>query len=142
MKQYYTDGSAIPNPGAGGWAVIDAETKQPIALGKATDTTNIRMEAEALIAAYTLANNQPVEIITDSEFWRNVLTQWAPGWETKGWKKSTRGEIQNLDLVQKLYTLYRASPAVKLTWTRAHVGTDCNELADEWANRAREGATI
>ena len=27
-------------------------------------------------------------------------------------------------------------------WTRGHVGTELNELADEWANKAREGARL
>ena len=142
MKTLYTDGSANPNPGAGGWAVIDATSKRPVALGGETESTNIRMEAQALIAAYKLLDNTPAEIITDSEFWLNVLTKWAPGWKAKGWRKSSKGEIQNLELVQELYALYQRSPQVKLTWTRAHVGTEINELADEWANKARRGARL
>jgi ribonuclease HI len=142
MKTLYTDGSAVPNPGAGGWAVIDADTKQPIALGSEPDTTNIRMEAQALLAAYRFLDNAEATIVTDSEFWLNVLTKWAPGWEAKGWRKSSRGEIQNLDLVKRLFAVYQQSPRVKLTWTRAHVGTELNELADTWAEKARHGAAI
>jgi len=139
MRKFWTDGSAIPNPGLGGWAVI--ENGKPVALGNEENTTNIRMEARALEAAMKLAGNEPCEITTDSEFWINVLTKWAPGWEEKGWKKSSRGEIQNLDLVQALYELYKPDNT-KLIWTRGHIGTHENELADEWANRARAGETI
>lgn len=140
MRTFYTDGSAVPNPGLGGYAVI--EDGQPVALGtEPGDTTNIRMEARALEAALTLAAAQPCEIYTDSEFWINVLTKWAPGWEAKGWKKSTRGEIQNLDLVKLLYNLYISSKA-KLIWVRGHADTEGNQLADEWANKAREGVRI
>ena len=140
MKQYYTDGSASPNPGPGGYAVIDLEAKQPVALGKEADSTNIRMEAMALIAAYKIA--KPGEkIMTDSEFWVNVVTKWAPGWESKGWTKKS-GPIKNLELVKELYQLYLDNPDVILEWTRGHVGTEGNELADEWANKARAGATI
>lgn len=140
MKHYYTDGSASPNPGPGGFAVIDLDTKQPAALGKEANSTNIRMEAMALIAAYKLAEAGD-EISTDSEFWVNVVTKWAPGWKANGWAKKS-GPIKNLELVQELYALYESKPGVILKWTRGHVGTEGNELADEWANKARQGAEI
>ena len=137
-KEFWTDGSAVPNPGAGGFAVIlDGE---PVALGREDDTTNIRMEALALLSAYDLAGAGDV-IVTDSEFWLKVLKQWAPLWEAKGWRKKG-GVIKNLDLVQKLYTMYKAKLDVELRFTRGHEGTRGNELADEWANKAREGAKI
>ena len=140
MKIFWTDGSASPNPGPGGWAVIDAETKQPVALGKDTQTTNIRMEGSAMIAAMKLAGDEGCEIHSDSEFWIHVLTEWADGWKANGWRKK-KGEIQNLEMVKELYELYHKYP-VRLVWVRGHVGTELNELADEWANKAREGATL
>ncbi|MBP6880296.1 ribonuclease HI [Candidatus Saccharibacteria bacterium] len=133
MKIFYTDGSCSPNPGPGGWSVV--EDKGPVAYGFAPDSTNIRMEGQALIAAMALADGEPVTIKTDSEFWINVLTKWAPGWSAKGWKKKS-GPIKNLDLVQEAFELYQNSQAT-LVWVKAHVGTDGNELADEWANKAR-----
>ena len=138
MAHYYTDSSASPNPGPGGYAVI--LDGQHVALGREGDSTNIRMEAQALIAAYKIA--KPGDTIsTDSEFWVNVVTKWAPSWQKNGWKKKT-GEIKNLELVQELYALYLDNPGVALEWTRGHVGTKGNESADEWANKAREGATL
>ena len=101
-----------------------------------SNTTNIRMEAMALLTAMTDADGEPCQITTDSEFWINVLTKWAPTWQRNGWKKKT-GPIKNLDLVQKLYAAYNPA-TIKLVWTRGHVGTELNELADEWANKARE----
>ncbi len=140
MKQFFTDGSASPNPGPGGYAVIDLDAKQPVALGKEANSTNIRMEAMALIAAYKIAEPGD-KIMTDSEFWVNVVTKWAAGWQNNGWTKKS-GPIKNLELVKELYELYLNNPDVILEWTRGHVGTEGNELADEWANKAREGATI
>lgn len=137
MATFYTDGSAVPNPGTGGFAVIC--NGQPVALGREPNSTNIRMEAQALIAAYPLAKPGD-EILTDSEFWINVVTKWAPTWEANNWTK--KGGIKNLDLVQKLYQVYQAHPTVKLTWTKGHIGTKGNELADLWANKARKGATV
>lgn len=140
MKILWTDGSALPNPGAGGFAVIDEETGEPVALGNESYTTNIRMEGLAMIAAIKYAGEEGCEIHSDSEFWINVLTKWADGWQAQGWKKS-KGEIMNLDIVKELYELYNRY-SVKLVWVRGHVGTKYNELADEWANRARLGAEL
>lgn len=139
MRVFYTDGSASPNPGPGGFAVI--ESGKPVALGSEDgETTNIRMEGFAIVSALNLAAGAHAEIHTDSEFWINVLTKWAPGWQAKGWRKSG-GAIKNLELVQTAYEAYSASQA-KLVWVRAHNGHDGNELADEWANKAREGARL
>lgn len=138
MKILWTDGSAVPNPGPGGYAVL--ENGKPVALGKSDDTTNIQMEGEAMVAAIEYAGTEGCEIHSDSEFWINVLTKWAPSWEKNNWQKKS-GPIKNLALVQKLYGLYQQYP-VELVWVRGHVGTRDNELADEWANKAREGATI
>lgn len=139
MRIFYTDGSASPNPGPGGYAVI--ENGKPIALGSEDgETTNIRMEGMALIRALKLAGDEEVTIHTDSEFWINVITKWAPGWEAKGWKKSG-GPIKNLDIVQEVYQLYNQSKAT-LAWVRGHEGDEGNEAADTWANKAREGARL
>lgn len=139
MITYYTDGSAVPNPGPGGFAVIK-EMKPHILGSEPGETTNIRMEGKAIIAALQDAAGEPCEIRTDSEFWINVITKWAPGWEAKGWKKKG-GEIKNLDIVQEVYPLYQQSQA-KLVWVRGHVGHEGNELADTWANKAREGVRL
>ena len=139
MTTYYTDGSASPNPGPGGFAVI--RDLQPYILGSEDgDTTNIRMEGKALISALKDANGAPCVIYSDSEFWINVVTKWAPGWEKRGWTKKG-GEIKNLDIVRELYELYSNSQA-DLRWVRGHEGDEGNELADEWANRAREGERL
>ncbi len=138
MRTLWTDGSASPNPGPGGYAVI--EDGKPVALGRDKKTTNIRMEGSALIAAMDLAKDEDVEIHTDSEFWINVLTKWAPGWAAHDWRKS-KGEIKNLDIVKEAYRKYQKGNT-KLVWVRGHVGTEMNELADAWANKARGGETV
>ena len=142
MKILWTDGSASPNPGPGGYAVLEINDTEatPVVLGREKDTTNIRMEGSAMIAGIKYADEEGCEIHSDSEFWINVLTKWAPMWQANGWKKKT-GPIKNLDLVQELYELY-CSQDVKLVWVRGHEGTEFNELADEWANRARKGETL
>ena len=139
MTIYYTDGSASPNPGPGGFAVI--KDLQPHILGSEDgETTNIRMEGKALIAALEDAAGAPCTIFTYSEFWINVVTKWAPGWQARGWTKKG-GEIKNIDIVQALFALYTASQA-DLRWVRGHEGDEGNEMADEWANKAREGVRL
>ena len=139
MITYYTDGSASPNPGPGGFAVI-RDLKPHILGSEEGETTNIRMEGKALIAAIQDAGDDSAEVYTDSEFWINVVTKWAPGWQARGWTKKG-GEIKNLDIVQELFELYTNSN-VDLKWVRGHEGDEGNELADEWANRARKGERL
>jgi ribonuclease HI len=136
MLTYYTDGSASPNPGPGGFSVILGD--QPVVLGSepsGAETTNIRMEGYAIMEALKHASGQDCQIYTDSEFWINVITKWSLAWEAKGWKKSG-GPIKNLDIVQEVCPLYRSSRAT-LIWVRGHQGDKGNELADHWANEAR-----
>jgi len=139
MRTFWTDGSAVPNPGLGGYAVL--EGGKPVALGREENSTNIRMEAQAILAALRLAGGEKCEIRTDSEFWIKVLTEWAPGWKANGWRKKSRGEIANLELVKEVFEEYERGQA-KLVWVRGHVGTEENELADEWAEHARNGAIV
>ena len=138
---YHTDGSASPNPGPGGFAVI--QDGKPVVLGgepSGAETTNIRMEGYAMMAAIKHAAGEPCEVYSDSEFWINVLTKWASGWEANGWKKKG-GEIKNLDIVQEIYPLYKSSQAT-LIWVRGHNNDPGNELADLWANKARQGVRV
>lgn len=134
MKTLWTDGSASPNPGPGGFAVI--YDGKPVRLGREEFSTNIRMEGAAMRAAMQFLDGEEGEIYSDSEFWINVLTKWAPIWQKNGWKKKT-GLIKNLNLVKELYELYCDSK-VKLNWVKGHDGIEMNELTDFWANKARE----
>jgi len=139
MIGYFTDGSASPNPGPGGFAVI--KDGKPYLIGgepKGGDTTNIRMEGLAIVAALRDANGAPCKISSDSEFWINVITKWGPAWQKNNWKKKN-GEIKNLDIVQEVMPLYAKSEA-ELVWVRGHAGNELNELADVWANEARKRA--
>lgn len=138
VKTLWTDGSASPNPGPGGFAVI--EEGKPVRLGRERDSSNIRMEGAALIAAMEYAGEEGCEIFTDSQFWKNVLELWAKNWEKNDWKKKS-GEIKNLEMVKEIWKLYNEN-SVKINWVRGHVGTEMNELADEWANKARKGETV
>ncbi len=128
----FTDGGSAPNPGPGGWGVVwvkDGEI-QAERYGHDPDTTNNRMELMALTEAFKLLpEDAEVEVFSDSRLCVQTITEWAPGWERRGWKKKS-GPIKNLELVQQLLRLYRAHPRCTLKWTAAHSGTRWNEYAD------------
>ena len=134
MITYFTDGSCSPNPGPGGFATIrDTEL---VIVGHEDLSTNIRMEGRAILAALKDSNGDECQVFSDSEFWVNVVNRWADGWESNGWKKKT-GDIKNIDIVKDVHYHFKQSKA-KLIWVRGHVGNLNNELADDWANKARQ----
>ena len=128
----FTDGSATPNPGPGGWGavyVVDGEVVEQ-RHGHHPDTTNNRMELTALIEAFDLVpEGTPATVYTDSKLCVDTITKWAAGWERNGWKRKT-GPIKNLDLVKQLYAKAKARPELQLAWIAAHSGNRWNEYAD------------
>jgi ribonuclease HI len=135
----FTDGSAHPNPGEGGWGavyVVDGLVVDQ-AHGHEAHTTNNRMELTALIAGFDLVRpGTPATVYTDSKLCVDTITQWAAGWERRGWKRKT-GPIQNLDLVQELYRRSKERPELELEWIRAHAGARWNEYADSLSTAYR-----
>ena len=131
----FTDGSASPNPGPGGWGMVWVEDGEVLAEahGHDLDTTNNRMELTALIQAYRiLPEDAEVTVHSDSRLCIDTITKWAPDWEEKGWRR--KGDpLKNLDLVRELLGLYRTHPKCKLVWIAAHSGDRWNEYADSLA---------
>ena len=128
----FTDGSARPNPGPGGWGVVYVRNGEILsqAHGESEDTTNNRMELTALIEGFKLLTPaDDVEIFTDSELCVNTFTKWADSWARNGWKRKT-GPIANVELVKEAYALYKERPFIKLKWIKAHNGWLWNEYAD------------
>ena len=134
----YTDGCAIPNPGAGGWAVVAIGNGRVVSerQGHAGHTTNNRMEMQALIEAFRmLPTGTEAEVFSDSQLSVRTLTEWAPAWRRAGWRRS-RGGIANLDLVREALELFEERPKCRVRWIRGHAGHRWNERADELANAA------
>lgn len=131
----FTDGSCSGNPGPGGWGAVRAAGGEVVAQRYGADpaTTNNRMELTAIAEGLLLIEpHEAVDVYTDSRLVVQTLTQWAAGWERRGWKRST-GEVQNLDLVQRAYALAKERPRVRIQWIRAHDGSRWNEYADALA---------
>jgi len=138
----FTDGSADPNPGPGGWGAVYVVNGTIVAEqhGHHPRTTNNRMELSALIAACRMVpRGERAVIHTDSELCVKTITIWAKAWKAKGWKKKG-GEIKNLDLVQELYDVFHSHPGLTLQWIKAHAGNRWNEYADSLATAYRRGA--
>ena len=131
----FTDGSAMPNPGPGGWGavwVVDGEIRAQDH-GHDPDTTNNRMELMALHRGVELVpDGTPATVYSDSNLVVRTVTEWAAGWERRGWKRKT-GPVENLDLVRPLYELLRSRPEIEVVWIRAHAGNRWNEYADALA---------
>jgi len=131
----FTDGSASPNPGPGGWGavyVIDDEVVDQ-AHGHEPHTTNNRMELTALLHGIRLVpEGTPATVYTDSNLAVRTITEWAAGWARNGWRRK-RGPVENLDLVRPLYDAFTSRPELELTWIKAHAGHRWNEYADSLA---------
>lgn len=137
----YTDGSAIGNPGPGGYGVVIQRHPESPALelsGSYGHTTNNRMEMTAVIKALQALQetSSPVVVHSDSRYVVDALTKgWAAGWEKRGWKRSNGQPALNPDLWEQLLPLVR-SLDVRFVWVRGHSGNPLNERCDELANTA------
>jgi ribonuclease HI len=135
--QLITDGACLGNPGPGGWASIlryGGHSKE--LFGSAPQTTNNRMELTAAIEGLrALREPCQVEVVTDSEYVKNGITQWIAGWKRNGWRTAAKKPVMNQDLWQEL-DQQAARHKITWTWTKGHADHDDNNRADELAARA------
>ncbi|MDX1509718.1 MAG: ribonuclease H [Nitriliruptorales bacterium] len=134
----YTDGSASPNPGPGGWGavwVVDGSIVAETHGHEPNETTNNRMELIAVReGARLVPEGVPAIIWSDSKLVVQTMNDWAAGWKQRGWKRR-RGQVENLDLVQPIYEYLLGRPELELRWIKAHAGHRWNEYADMLATR-------
>jgi ribonuclease HI len=97
--------------------------------------TNNTAELHALHQALVMAEaelkqSDSIAIFCDSKYAIQCVTQWAVGWEKKGWKKPG-GEIKNLELIQTMFALHqKIKNQIQVLHVNGHVGVQGNELAD------------
>ena len=135
--QLITDGSCLGNPGPGGWASILRYNGQHRELwGYAPQTTNNRMELTAAIEGLrALREPCEIEIVTDSEYLKNGITQWIHGWKKKNWMTAAKKPVMNRDLWEELDRLV-SKHKIHWVWTKGHASHDDNVRCDELAQRA------
>jgi len=135
--QVITDGACVGNPGPGGWACIlryNAHKREMF--GSEPQTTNNRMELTAAIEGLrALEQGCEVEVITDSQYVKNGITQWIHGWKRNGWRTASKSPVVNQDLWMRLEEETERHK-VKWSWTKGHADHDDNNRCDELATRA------
>lgn len=137
----FTDGASKGNPGPGGWGTVLVSGDHIEELGGGEKkTTNNRMEMTAALHAleYAKQHGKDMVIYTDSSYLINGITKWVFGWQSKGWKTATGGDVLNQDIWKKLAAL---TEAIKTDWKHlpGHSGVPGNERADDIASGFAEG---
>jgi len=155
MVEIYTDGSAVPNPGNGGWGVViypnkENEPKIMYCGFVIEKTTNNKMELLAVTKAIEKAEkvfkNEDILIYTDSDYVKKgimgskgLLQGWVKGWIANNWKNSKKEPVKNktewICLVEKLQNTQNF---YKIEWCKGHSTNVKNQLADTLANKGRE----
>lgn len=130
----YTDGSALGNPGPGGFGavLISGEHRKEISGGYRC-TTNNRMEIMAAIAALNQVkgSQHQIELISDSRYLTEAFNQnWVNKWVNRQWKN-----VKNPDLWKALLVLVQRHN-IKWTWIKGHNQNPENERCDQIAKAA------
>ena len=131
----YTDGACSGNPGPGGWAWAMAPEGKPQGSGGAANTTNQRMELQAVLEALLALDPRegPIEIVSDSTYVVNCFKdRWYVGWQRNGWRNSKRQPVANDDLWRPLIEIALAGE-VSFRWVKGHSGDPMNDLVDALA---------
>lgn len=142
--ELYTDGSADPNPGKGGYGVIlKWGTYQKEFSEGFTQTTNNRMEILGVIAGLEkLKQESIVHLYSDSQYViRAIEENWIGKWKAKGWHRTKTQKALNADLWRRLDELL-GQHEVHTHWIKGHNGHPMNERCDQLAKTARESSEL
>jgi len=94
------------------------------------------MELSAAIEGLRMLKEKcEVEVVTDSEYVKNGITQWLPNWKKKNWMTSQKKPVINRDLWEEL-DAQTARHATHWVWTKGHASHEDNNRADELASLA------
>ncbi len=134
----FTDGGCEPNPGEAGTGVViyrDSSLSELWYGMYNANGTNNTAELNGLLHGLLFAKeevdrNREVAVFSDSRYAIQCITQWAAGWQKRGWTRPS-GEIKNLELIKEIFAVYQAlDNQVKILHVNGHVGVEGNELAD------------
>lgn len=130
----YTDGSALGNPGNGGYGIVLMAGKFYKELNQGYRmTTNNRMELLAVIVGLESLKEggHNVRVFSDSKYViDSVEKKWVFGWVKKGFKGK-----KNADLWKRFLKIYPKNQVV-FTWVKGHAGNKYNEVCDQLAVKA------
>jgi len=127
----YTDGSALGNPGPGGFGIVlmSGHFRKEVSAGYRL-TTNNRMELMSVIVALEMLKNPGCEvtIYSDSKYVvESVEKRWVFGWVKKGFAGK-----KNADLWRRFLAIY-PNHKVKFVWIKGHANNVENERCDRLA---------
>jgi ribonuclease HI len=77
----------------------------------------------------TLTEPCEVILITDSQYVRQGITEWMPGWVRKNWKTAGGGAVKNRDLWERLHAA-TLQHKIEWRWVKGHSGDPDNERVD------------
>lgn len=137
----HTDGSALGNPGRGGWGYILIFNKQEFeGSGSVKYATNNQMELQAAISGLqALTEPCEVNLYSDSKYVLTGMSDWMNNWKKNNWKSSSKKDIKNKDLWKTLDKLKEKHKITNI-WVKGHNGDKYNERADALANTAAHNA--
>lgn len=131
MITVFTDGSALGNPGPGGYGIVMIYGKHKKEFSEGFRlTTNNRMELLSVIVALEKIKweRMDVTIYSDSKYVVDAVEKkWVFGWEKSGFNKK-----KNPDLWRRFLIVYRRHN-VKFVWVKGHAGNPLNERCDQLA---------
>jgi ribonuclease HI len=136
----YTDGSALGNPGPGGYGIvlISGRHRKELSQGYRL-TTNNRMELLAVIVALESLRipGSNVTIYTDSRYVADAVEKkWLFGWEKIRFKNK-----KNPDLWKRFLVAYRKHK-VNFIWVKGHANIPENEICDRLAVTAAKSSML
>ena len=132
----YTDGSALGNPGRGGYGIVlmSGPYRKELSAGYRL-TTNNRMELMAVCVALEALkrDGNDVTIYSDSKYVVEAVNQ---RWVKKGFAGK-----KNPDLWMRFLRIYRRH-RVRFVWVKGHASTVENNRCDELAVAAAGGGML
>ncbi len=138
----YTDGSALGNPGPGGYGLI-LEWVGKNYIKEVSEgfrhTTNNRMELLAVIVGLELLKQKPLNVlvVSDSKYVVDAVSKnWVTTWQKKNFK-----DKKNPDL-WKRYLKISKEHRVQMQWVKGHNEHPQNERCDALAVQAAKGASL
>lgn len=130
----FSDGSALGNPGPGGYgAILRYGEVEKIIRGGEKHTTNNRMELLGVIEGLkALKEPCDVTVISDSSYVIKGINEWLQGWVKREFAK-----VKNPDLWLE-YLEVSTPHRIRGVWVRGHDGHPENERCDEIAREEAE----
>ncbi len=136
----YTDGSALGNPGPGGYAAVLLSGDRRLEIsGGFSCTTNNRMELMAVVEALQAlrGNDHTIRLYSDSKYVVDAFVKdWIGGWKRRAWKN-----VKNIDLWQRLLPLTHQHQ-ITWCWVKGHAEIPENERCDVLAKAAAASSTL